>query len=161
MKIKVTQNQSIWDVALQYTGSTDNIVPILLASNKVNFALFINEELIIPDQLISKRVSAFYITHDISIGTSATPLDEQQWNPPPIPPSQQVDIYVNNTLFRHLLAPIQINIPVVNTESTQVLITFNNNDIVLSDIELNVTINNVLQGSFMLPVGKDETININ
>ena len=59
MKIIVKQDQTIYDVALQYAGSLEAVVSILVANGKANTALLIGEELEIPDVLVA-RVAGFF-----------------------------------------------------------------------------------------------------
>lgn len=68
MKIEIKQNQSIWDIAVQYTGDSGNALSILFKNDKKNSTLMIGEELVIPSELISKRHIEFF--QDKNIGTA-------------------------------------------------------------------------------------------
>lgn len=60
MKIVVSHNQNIWDVAVQYTGDSGNAMAILFYNNKTTTDLTPNESLIIPSELLSKKNMSFF-----------------------------------------------------------------------------------------------------
>jgi len=49
MRIKVQDKQTIFDIALQYTGSIDAVNEILIANKKQDDTLLVGEELTIPN----------------------------------------------------------------------------------------------------------------
>lgn len=75
MKIEIKQNQSIWDIAVQYTGDSGNALAILFKNDKKNSTLMIGEELTIPNELISKRHIEFF--QDKNIGTAYSSIEPE------------------------------------------------------------------------------------
>lgn len=71
MKVVVTQNQTIWDIATQYTGDSGNAIDLLLVNDKLNDELMVGETLIIPSELVSVRHVAFFEGRDLSVGTQS------------------------------------------------------------------------------------------
>jgi hypothetical protein len=67
MKVTVKQHQSVWDVATQYTGSSEHALAILQANGKSTPELNAGGELLIPQNLISRRMIAFFVAEQLDI----------------------------------------------------------------------------------------------
>lgn len=72
MKVTVKQHQSIWDVATQYTGSSEYALTLLQANDKLTSKLNAGEELLIPQNLISRRMIAFFVAEQLDIACLTT-----------------------------------------------------------------------------------------
>lgn len=80
MTIQVKQNQTIWDIALQYAGSIEAAFDILEANGKSDTALFVGESLVVP-KVVNKKVAQFFES-EASIASSLEPLGVDYYIPP-------------------------------------------------------------------------------
>ena len=80
MTIQVKQNQTIWDIALQYAGSIEAAFDILEANGKADTTLFVGESLLVP-KVVNKKVAQFFES-ETSIATSLEELGVDSFVPP-------------------------------------------------------------------------------
>jgi len=73
-KIKVQDNQTIFDIALMYTGSIDTVMDILLHNGKVDDTLYVNEILVIPT-VINQAIVDYISKNKVVMTTSTFELD--------------------------------------------------------------------------------------
>lgn len=94
MKAKVQEYQTIYDIALQYCGSVDAAIDILLLNNKPNEALAAGEELLIPSAF-DAQILSWINSNKVSISTALLP-NEFLPAPPPqyVAPCPQVSYLV-------------------------------------------------------------------
>lgn len=119
MKIIVKQDQTIYDVALQYAGSLEAVVSILVANGKANTALLIGEELEIPDVLVA-RVAGFFNDKGWVPATSPKPLDPDGWVPP-AGLDRKVNIFMNGTFLDFVNAPSDLNVVVTDQNDVPIV----------------------------------------
>jgi hypothetical protein len=74
MKAKVQEYQTIYDIALQYCGSVDAAVAILLLNNKTSEAILAGEELLLPEAN-DAQILSWITANNVSIATAVTPND--------------------------------------------------------------------------------------
>src|SRR5690554_308231 len=132
MKIIVQDNQTIYDVALQYAGSLEAVIDILEANEKTNTTLLIGEELVIPSVLAAK-VSNFFNDKGVVIATSATPMEVDEWVAPE-GLDRKVEISVNGELLDVVQAPGELNIEIVDTENKAVSTSVSGGKIIIDDL---------------------------
>ena len=113
MIITVKNNQTIWDIALQYSGSLEAVVDILQASGKTSTELFIGEEITIP-YVSNKRVAQFFRDNNISLSTSSQPLGEDEFEPVPNP-GRQINIKFNGLHVETVSAPSTVDYIIKDT----------------------------------------------
>lgn len=143
MKIIVKEGQSIWDVAIQYTGSIEGAFAILLANGKKSEEINTGDELVIPsiidrnvvDYFKSRNVSpSGLIDSDLIISSLCAPavvnikksdgtLIEELTVPSGanlpynVPDSQ---IKVNGATYTNLKATETLNVPIIDTNGNSV-----------------------------------------
>lgn len=66
MKVVVKHNQTIWDIAVQYTGDSGNAMAILQANGKNDTSLMIGEIMTIPEQIFSNKTNVFFQRRDVA-----------------------------------------------------------------------------------------------
>ncbi|WP_107039975.1 LysM peptidoglycan-binding domain-containing protein [Brumimicrobium mesophilum] len=118
MKITVKDNQTIYDIALQYAGSLEAVIDILEVNGKIDTTLLIGEELTIPSVLVPK-ISEFYSSSNLTVATSSTPLQVDGFVPPPSI-NRQVDILINGTPLIIVQAPTTYDLSLVDSVGSQV-----------------------------------------
>lgn len=113
MKVTVLDNQTIYDVATMYTGSSSNAMAILLANGKGVTTLYVGEELEIPNDLVNDRAVKQFEARNLSPASSPIPLDPAEWIPPTPPPSSTVRLVDSgNELLETVTIPFNSEIPV-------------------------------------------------
>ena len=80
IKIKVQDNQTIFDIALQYTGSIDSVMDILLHNGKTDDVLLIDEIIEVPS-VLNKDIVAYFDKQPRAITTSTELLDSGGYVP--------------------------------------------------------------------------------
>ncbi len=68
MKVKVLHNQTIFDIALQHTGSIESAFEILINNNKNVIEVIQNEELNISE-IVNKKIQEYYLAKSITIAS--------------------------------------------------------------------------------------------
>lgn len=77
-KIQVLSRQSLFDIAIQYTGNVLNAFEIALANNiAVTDALFVSQELVIPDSVSISKKEVNYLIGQVIIPATAITLDQE------------------------------------------------------------------------------------
>lgn len=94
MNAKVQEYQTIYDIALQYCGSVDAAIDILLLNNKPNEELAAGEELLIPSAF-DAQILNWINSNKVSISTAVLPNEFLPSSPPQyVPPCPQVSYLV-------------------------------------------------------------------
>jgi len=79
MKIIVKDNQTIYDIALQYAGSLEAVIDILEANGKTDTTLLIGEELEIPS-VVKNKIVEFFFSSLTTVATLRTPVINGEYN---------------------------------------------------------------------------------
>lgn len=153
MKIIVLQNQSILDIATQYTGSGENAIAILFANNKVDTTISVGEILTIPITLYSVKSDAFYKSNNMPVGCLAIALNDEEYEPEL--PAEEVNVSINSLMYQVAKANTTLNIPLLNTINGKVAISLSGQKVTVKDIEINAYYLGAYLGTKYIPVAKD------
>jgi len=124
MKVIVKDNQTIWDIAVQYAGSVEAVIDILEANGKLTTVLLIGEELVIPEVLV-QNIANFFESRGLIVATTATPLGVDTWVPP-AELDRNVNVFVNGQAFKIVQAPGILKLEVVDNNYDLVDLTIEN-----------------------------------
>lgn len=132
MKVTVKDNQTIYDIALQYAGSIEAVIDILEANGKKDTTLLIGEELVIPN-VITQKVAQFYESSNVNVATSSTPLQVDEWVPP-AGLNRAVTLTVNGLPYVSTVSPFIFDIEVLDGDGVPINFSIVDGKIILSDI---------------------------
>lgn len=158
MIVIVQQNQSILDIATQYTGSSENAIAILLANQKANTSVFVGENIIIPESLFSVKSNTFYRSNGMDIGCLAIGLDPEDWQPEI--DDDEMAVSINEILYQTVLANTTLDIPILNSLDNRVAISLSNVDVRVKDTELNLYYQSDYVGTEYIPAYQDANLDI-
>ena len=134
MKITVKDNQTIYDIALQYAGSLEAAIDILEANGKADTLLYKGEELEIPN-VISNKVVNFFSENKYVISTSETPLEVDNFVPPP-GLDRTVNIFINGNSYTSVQSPEDVDIPLVDSNDDPVAYTLDGDNVKIPSLPL-------------------------
>lgn len=125
------------------------------------------------DDVVIKDTEINVWNNGVYIGTALVPIDEsadidaetvqipdsQPINVPPINQGGNIQLRVNRKFYKSVSSESDVNISMLNTLKSQLNYTRYGENIILSDQEINILVNQNLITSFSLPADAHQTIN--
>lgn len=135
MIIEVKQNQTIWDIALQYCGSIEAAPSILAFNGKTNTSLVIGETIKIPN-ILNAKLQEYYYSQGIVLASSLNPLDSGEFIPPSPNPLRKVSLSFNGMFVEEIYSPSDVDYSLKDVNSNTIV------PISISSIDRSITIPN-------------------